>query len=52
MVGDREDADILPPKSLGMATVRVLSGKYANVPSNADFVIKDVAELVTIAESL
>jgi putative hydrolase of the HAD superfamily len=52
MVGDREDADIKPAKSLGMATVRVLSGRYASVPSDAQFVIKDMAELVSIAESL
>lgn len=52
MVGDREDADIAPAKALGMATVRVLAGKHASVPSAADFVIKDFAELLPIAESL
>lgn len=52
MVGDREDVDIKPAKSLGLATVRILSGKYASVPSDADFVIKDMAELVSIVESL
>jgi putative hydrolase of the HAD superfamily len=52
MVGDREDADIRPAKSVGMATVRILSGRYASVPSDADFVIKDMAELVSIVESL
>ncbi len=52
MVGDREDADIKPAKSVGMATVRVLSGRYASVPSEAQFVIKDLAELVSISESL
>jgi putative hydrolase of the HAD superfamily len=52
MVGDREDVDIKPAKSLGMATVRILSGRYASVPSEADFVIKDMAELVPIVESL
>lgn len=52
MVGDREDADIAPAKALGMATVRVLTGRHASVPSAADFVIKDFAELLSIAESL
>jgi putative hydrolase of the HAD superfamily len=51
-VGDREDADIRPAKSLGIATVRVLSGRHASVPSDAQFVIKDMAELVSIVESL
>lgn len=52
MVGDREDLDIAPAKALGIPTVRLLSGKYASGPSGADFVIKDMAELLSIAESL
>jgi putative hydrolase of the HAD superfamily len=52
MVGDREDVDIKPAKSLGIATVRILSERYASMPSEADFVIKDMAELVSIVESL
>lgn len=50
MVGDREDADISPAKSLGMRTVRVLSGKYANSPSRADFRIRSFGELLRIAQ--
>ncbi len=52
MVGDREDLDIAPAKALGITTVRLLGGKYASGPSGADFVIKDMAELLSIAESL
>jgi putative hydrolase of the HAD superfamily len=52
MVGDREELDIKPARSLGMTTVRILSGRHASVPSDADYVIKDMAELVPIAESL
>jgi len=52
MVGDKEEADIAPPKALAMKTVRVLSGKYAAVPSKADFVVKDIGELIRIVERL
>lgn len=48
MVGDREDHDISPARGAGMATVRVLSGKHAAVPSKADHVIRDVVELLSI----
>lgn len=48
MVGDREDADIAPAKAAGMRTVRLVAGRHASVPSNADFVIKDIAELPAI----
>jgi len=52
MVGDREDADITPAKKVGIKTVRVLSGKYAAVPSKADFTINDISELIQILQSL
>lgn len=48
VVGDREDRDILPSKALGIKTARVLSGKYAHVPSRADFTIKDISELLSL----
>jgi len=52
MVGDREDADIIPAKKAGIRTVRILSGKYAGTPSNADFTIKNVSELIPILQGL
>jgi putative hydrolase of the HAD superfamily len=52
MVGDREDADIAPAKNVGIRTVRMLSGKYAKVPSSADFTIRNMDELIKILEGL
>jgi putative hydrolase of the HAD superfamily len=52
MVGDREDTDIAPARIIGMKTVRVLSGRQANLPTKADFVIKDVSEIVPILRDL
>lgn len=52
MVGDREDADIAPAKKVGIRTVRILRGKYAEVPSSADFTINDMGELLRILEGL
>jgi len=51
MVGDREDKDIIPAKSVGMRTVRVLCGKYSEVGkkgSVADCLIKDISGLPTV----
>jgi putative hydrolase of the HAD superfamily len=47
MVGDREDADILPAKAAGIRTVRLLAGKYAGAEgrTGADYAIKDIGEL-------
>lgn len=52
MVGDREDADITPAKKVGIATVRVLAGKYAAVPTRADHSVGDISGLVRILEHL
>jgi len=52
MVGDREDADIIPSKKAGLITVRVLTGKHAHVPSTADHTIRDISELLPIVKNL
>jgi len=52
MVGDREDADIIPAKKAGIATVRMAQGKHAGVESEADFTIKDFGELLPILQGL
>lgn len=52
MVGDREDIDIEPAKSVGLITVRVLKGRDADVPSKADFVAKGIDELPGILQRL
>jgi len=52
MVGDREDIDIAPAKSAGIVTVRILKGRYADVPSKADFVAKAIDELPDILQRL
>ncbi len=48
VVGDREDADILPARAVGMSTIRVLTGKYAGTRSKADFVIRDLGGLLPV----
>lgn len=51
MVGDREDKDIVPAKSVGMKTVRVLCGKYSEVGDNgsaADCLIEDIGLLPSV----
>ena len=47
MIGDREDADILPAKKAGMHAIRVLRGKYSKTQrtSRADAKIKDFRKL-------
>lgn len=52
MVGDREDADILPAKSIGVVSVRMLAGKYSSESTNADYTIKDIEELLPILRKL
>lgn len=52
MVGDREDTDIAPAKSVGIATIRVISGKYARAPTAADITISDIGELPSAIEKL
>lgn len=52
MVGDREEADITPAKSIGMHTVRFIGGKYASVASKADFRINDMGRLIKICDTL
>lgn len=48
IIGDREDADIKPAKSIGIKTIRVLTGKHANAPSKADFTINSIRDLPSI----
>jgi putative hydrolase of the HAD superfamily len=52
MVGDREDADIIPAKEAGIMTVRVLAGKHKHEPSTADHTIEDVAAVFGIVQRL
>lgn len=51
MVGDREDADIIPAKNAGMHTVKALYGKEGK-PTKADFGIRKLSSLLTIVERL
>ncbi len=52
MVGDREEADIAPARSVGIRTVRMLAGKYSDAPTKADYAIKDSRELLRILQDL
>ena len=52
MVGDREDADVAPAKSVGLRTVRMLAGKYSEMPTSADYAMKDMQELLRILQDL
>jgi len=45
MIGDREDMDIAPAKKSGMYTIRVLGGRFKNIPTKADGRIKDFRKL-------
>lgn len=52
MVGDRLNTDILGAKKAGMATVRILQGKYSNEKSTKenepDYIIKTLSDLLKI----
>jgi putative hydrolase of the HAD superfamily len=50
MVGDRVEKDIIPAKSIGIHTVRVLTGAYKDRTSNvdADYKIKKFSEILKI----
>ena len=50
MVGDKEASDIQPAKAVGMTTVRVLQGKEKNIPSNADYKITKIEEMLEIMQ--
>ncbi|MFH1394495.1 MAG: TIGR02253 family HAD-type hydrolase [Candidatus Micrarchaeota archaeon] len=52
MVGDREDADILPAKALGMRTVKVMQGKRARASTAAEFRIRDISQLPSVLKRL
>ena len=52
LVGDREEADIAPARSVGIRTVRMLAGKYSDLPTNADYAVKDLRELLMILQDL
>ncbi len=52
MIGDREDADIVPAKEAGMKTVRILKGKHSSIPSTADFTIEELGNLYQIVQRL
>jgi len=48
MVGDREDTDILPAKSAGICTIRVMGSKYGKgteKATKADYSIQDISAL-------
>jgi putative hydrolase of the HAD superfamily len=51
MLGDREDADILPAKSIGIKTIRRKNDKDTS-SSSADFEIKEISEIIGILQSL
>jgi putative hydrolase of the HAD superfamily len=52
MVGDREEKDIFPAKKAGMATVRVLRGKYRSGKSAADFRVRNLKPLRDMIKKL
>jgi len=52
-VGDRVDKDILPAKSVGMHTIRILQGKYSETPDEvSDYKIKSISELSKLIEKM
>ncbi len=55
MVGDREDTDILPAKSAGIRTIRVMGGKHGKggkIASKADISIPDISALPSALRAL
>jgi len=52
-VGDRADKDMVPAKNVGMTTVRILQGKYSEIPDDiSDYSIKNIFELSKIIKTL
>lgn len=52
-VGDRADKDMVPAKNVGMTTVRILQGKYSEIPDDiSDYSIKNISELSKIIKTL
>lgn len=52
MIGDREENDIASPKKIGMRTVRMRKGKYANGKTSADGELTDFSKLLEIVKRL
>jgi len=52
MVGDREDADIIPAKEIGMRTIRVRKGKYSEGATVADFEVSELGKITDIMKRL
>jgi putative hydrolase of the HAD superfamily len=52
MVGDRVDNDMAPAKALGMFTVRVVRGRYADQPSPPDLVDISLPDLYSLPDLL
>ncbi len=48
VVGDREESDVAPPKSLGATTVKVLRGKYAGEKTAADHAVNSFKQVSRI----
>ncbi|MCX6767756.1 MAG: HAD family hydrolase [Candidatus Micrarchaeota archaeon] len=44
VIGDKEKADITPPKSLGALTVKILRGKYAREETGADHAVNSFGQ--------
>ncbi len=52
MVGDKEAADILPAKELGITTVKVRQGREAREKTSADYRIGHAGEIRSVLERL
>jgi len=52
VVGDKEKADIAPPKSLGAVTVKVLRGKYAGEKTAADHAVRSFREVERVINAM
>jgi putative hydrolase of the HAD superfamily len=52
MVGDREDADIIPAKAVGMHTIRMKTGRHAAAKSSAEFQANDFRDIPKIIKGL
>ena len=53
MVGDKPTIDIIPPKKLGMKTIRaMMGGRHTNKPGKADLEMRNFSELPKLLKKL
>jgi HAD superfamily hydrolase (TIGR01549 family) len=52
MAGDREDADIIPAKKVGMFAARIMGRRHGSPETSADFALDNITELPPVLKRL